>query len=467
MSDWFGLARARLEMIGADERSWQDLLELAWSGVEQMGAERFTAEGLPYLIHAAARWDEDERGEPWSSWSVDGARREMPPDHPTWGLVEVIWARTIRERGLRREALGRLRRVMAMWPADQGAGELGGALGATEMMWCLGIMERGSPRPTAPPWARRVLVKAPLGSRGFVRPVLGAQVERLDVVGALLNTAQVAELEQVGRGLRTLGLLECALEARAARALARLKLLGGLEGLELQGTRLGERGLEVLLESGALDGLGSLGLRRLNPLWDTGAAVLGAHGGFKGLHTLDVREDELTSAGAQALTGASWLRGLRVLDVRDNRIGPAGLEALRGALHPEARLLDAGNWGRLEGGDTLRVGCSSVSPALMREIVQVAASRDIRRLYIMPARLDMNALRVLLAAPLPGVERFGIKTSTIREGELGELEAWGGIRRLEALDLRGAVIPRGSWALDRLRHEARALEVLRVDGEGV
>jgi hypothetical protein len=460
MGEWFGEARAALEGVKADRDGWRVLMEVAGRGIAALGAERFEEEALPYLEGIAARWEDDLRVS-WHRYEEDADAAD-----PRWALVRVfetsspgMWAKA---RG------GRLVHRVQMVGLE---GVEPGALDALELVWS-GPGMASWPAPGWR-WVRRLMLTYDRYEPGDLPDLaLGSRVEVLELREQPPQNRVVEWLERrramgSGRGVRELRLVGCELGEEGMLALGERGVLEGIEALSLERTRVGEEGLWMLVESGALAGVRRLSLRRLNALLDRGAEELAACGGLGRLEELDVSGCDLTSKGATALARAAWLGQLKVLDVRDNRIGPQGLSALRAAVAPGCEVLARGCWGDGFEGETrtLRVTADSVSPMMMREIVQVARAQRVEALYILPHRMETPALAVLLEAELEHVRRFGLKSVSFGELDVQALGEWRYVKRLVWLDLHGTLsLWHGKEEVQRAFYEMSGLELLALGG---
>ena len=117
--------------------------------------------------------------------------------------------------------------------------------------------------------------------------------------------------------------------------------LPGFTSLHLDGCPIGDVGLIALADSGCLEGVSVLGLRRVG-LGHRGVEALARSVAVETLGVLDVGQNELGSRGAAALASASW-PALDTLDLNSNPLGERGIvEVLRSAGMSVLTWLDLG-----------------------------------------------------------------------------------------------------------------------------
>jgi hypothetical protein len=238
----------------------------------------------------------------------------------------------------------------------------GARLVAEDMRHAEELLARGAPRRLD----LRYLQLGPYALVRWLRAGFMREVEALDLCGHALAPEVLAALERSPGDLRRLHLWGCVRKPDALRRLLRSPLLARLQGLELAGNELGDRGAKLLAATPALAGLESLELRN-DQIGDEGCAAL-AHGRhWQQLRELDLSENPIGDRGAAAFEQAE-LPALERLELGyRGHIGDEGACALARARLPSLRRL---------GLDFLRIGDRGAL-ALVRAVDSLPALREL------------------------------------------------------------------------------------------
>jgi Leucine-rich repeat (LRR) protein len=155
------------------------------------------------------------------------------------------------------------------------------------------------------------------------------QLEVLDLGLNVLRNAGAGELAKAPclRDLKVLNLARCEIHTAGARQLAEAECVGNLRELNVNDNSIGPDGLLALLEANPAQ-LHTLHIRN-NDLSDEGVSHLAASTAAETLQELDLSQNGLTAKTAKALAKSKHLKSLLHLRLNTNHIDKAAQTALK------------------------------------------------------------------------------------------------------------------------------------------
>jgi uncharacterized protein (TIGR02996 family) len=226
----------------------------------------------------------------------------------------LIYSDWLTEQGDPRGAFIRVQCQLAKFPPDDPSRddlEL-------EEAGMLPAMRAALVEPKPPAWARKIPVSVRKGNcafeRGFVARLMTSPGKFLKDADAIMRATPLQHL--------------CLIQTRRViQAVADCPHLARLRSLDLADSKLGNKGLEVLLASPHIAGLRKLGLAG-NNLLVGGVDALAKTPALSGLTELDLNHNRVHDAGVEAIAGSEILANLEVLSLEDSQVRLRGINAL-------------------------------------------------------------------------------------------------------------------------------------------
>jgi len=157
----------------------------------------------------------------------------------------------------------------------------------------------------------------------------------LELCGIGLQGVRILATSDNLKSLAALNLNTNGIGADGARALAASESARGLSVLDLAGNQVGDKGIQALAASDNLKGLTTLNLAA-NDIHDDGVQALAASENLVNLVELRLSGNEIGTKGARALAASKNLGRLATLYLSMNNIGPGGAQALAASKNLES-----------------------------------------------------------------------------------------------------------------------------------